>query len=143
MNTLSQEVLFINTIIFIRISSMKCFLNVIIYDFSIIHMRLNNTVLTCLFIYYTLLLNHVLQRQCVNETNAPIYLNMHQFCAFKLRSNCALTGEQQVYRSFDVWMKLLGCTLQGRRCVCVTNEQTPFGRYVLSTLPSSCFSFRM
>ena len=123
--------------------SMNCFLNVIAYDFIIVHIRLNNTVLTWLLIYYTLLLNHVLQRQCVNETNAPIYLNMHQFCAFKLRSNCALTGEQQVYRSFNVWMKLLGCTLQGRRCVCVTNEQTPFRRYVLSTLPSSCFSFRM
>ena len=102
-------------IIFIGLFS-KCYQ---LCTYNIVHIRLNKTVLTCLFIYYTLLLNHVLQRQCVNETNAPIYLNMHQFCAFKLRSNCALTGEQQVYRSFNVWMKLLGCTLQGRRCVCV------------------------
>ena len=86
----------------ITISLRDCFLNITTYDFSRVHMGLNNTVLTWLFIYYTLLLNHVLQRQCVNETNAPIYLNMHQFCAFKLRSNCALTGEQQVYRSFNV-----------------------------------------
>ena len=142
MNTLTLKTL-LGVTVDITIFQMNCFFNVITYDFIIIHIRLNNTVLTWLFIYYTLLLNHVLQRQCVNETNAPIYLNMHQFCAFKLRSNCALTGEQQVYRSFNVWMKLLGCTLQGRRCVCVTNEQTPFRRYVLSTLPSSCFSFRM